>query len=545
MKKWLLSLVLGLTLAAGGSYWYLADATVNEVTPAANRYTANGSTTVFAYTYRIYSSSDLEVLVDTTVKTLTTHYTVSGVSSSGGGSVTFLSAPANTSIVTIIRKQPLAQSSTYTPGSLSVTQLERDFDKLTMQVQRLAEKLGRALAFNKNSSLVDQPVDVPTVGQFARAKAGGGIDWATPTNAGALSSPVAVVDGGTAATTAAGARTNLGVLAINPSDAQLIIVGSGDATKQFIFEVDGITTGQQRIWTVPDANLTFPAMTTKGDLMVASASGVLSRQAAGANGTVPMARSAATTGLAYVAALTKAIYGFTYANNGTDNLDIAAGGAMDATGAYWITTAALTKQSNVNWAVGNNAGGLDTGAVGNSDYYMWTIVRSDTGVTDYLFSLSSTAPTMPTNYDFKRLIGWFKRVGGTIVAFHTYEVAGGGLQLTWDVPSLDISLVATLTTARRTDAVKVPLNFSVEAILNIGMIDAALSSFALVSCPDETDAVVDATNSNFSIQTAAQLDAKRMIVRTSATGTIAARASIATMDNYNLRTIGFTWARRN
>ncbi len=189
--------------------------------------------------------------------------------------------------------------------------------------------------------------------------------------------------------------------------------------------------------------------------------------------------------------LTKAIHGLTYANNGSDatnDIDIATGGAMDATGAYWMALAsALTKQSDVAWAVGTNAGWLDTGAIGNNDYYIWLIARSDTGVVDSLLSLSSTAPTMPTNYDYKRLIGWIKRVGGTIVAFDTYETEGGGLELTWDVPTLDVNLVNTLTTARRTDAVKVPLNLSTIAHLNVIVFDGTSTGIVWIYCPDQAD----------------------------------------------------------
>src|SRR3990167_5870240 len=50
-------------------------------------------------------------------------------------------------------------------------------------------------------------------------------------------------------------------------------------------------------------------VTTKGDLIVATADETVTRLAIGANGTIPMARSVATTGLAYVAALNKHIYG--------------------------------------------------------------------------------------------------------------------------------------------------------------------------------------------------------------------------------------------
>lgn len=292
-------------------------------------------------------------------------------------------------------------------------------------------------------------------------------------------------------------------------------------------------------------------LTTKGDIIVATAASTPARKAIGAAGTVPMARSADTSGLAYVAALSKAIYGLTYANNGSDatnDIDIAAGGCMDATGAYWITLAALTKQSDVAWAVGTNAGGLDTGVVGNSDYYIWAIARSDTGVTDVLFSLSSTAPTMPTNYDFKRLIGWFKRVGGTIVAFTTYETEGGGLELSWNVPTLDVNLASTLTTSRRTDAVKVPLNFATIADLNVTMADATSSGSAQVCCPDQTDAAPSETVAplaNISWTTAAQSGQKNLKVRTSAAGLVAARATLATVDLYAVVTLGFRWARRN
>lgn len=71
--------------------------------------------------------------------------------------------------------------------------------------------------------------------------------------------------------------------------------------------------------------------------------------------------------------------------------------------------AILTKQIDAIWAVGDDAGGMDTGAVAvDSLYAIWLIKRSDTAVVDALFSLSFTAPTMPTDYDSKRLIGAVK-----------------------------------------------------------------------------------------------------------------------------------------
>ena len=246
------------------------------------------------------------------------------------------------------------------------------------------------------------------------------------------------------------------------------------------------------------------------------------------------------------------IQGLTIANNAgdaTNDIDIAAGQCRDATNAHNLLLSALTKQSDVAWAVGTAAGMLDTGAVGNSDYYLWAIKRADTGVCDVLSSLSSTAPTMPTNYGFKRLIGWFKRVGGTIVAFHTYETEGGGVELLWDVPTLDVDLAATLTTSRRTDAVKVPLNFSVIAQLSVVMTDAAAAAFIWIYCPDQPDTAPSSSASPLCNITAGVdslvANPVPMHIRTSSTGTIAARSTLATVDVYRVATVGFTWARRN
>ena len=233
---------------------------LNDVTPTANRSTANGSTTVFPYTFEIAAQTDIEVLVDTTAKPLTTDYTVSWVGNSSGGNVTFLSAPANLTIVTCLRKQPKSQLSTYNPGALDVRQLELDLDKLAMQVQELNEKLGRAYKFNKNSSLVDQYVDAPTDGLFARAKTGGGIDWATPTAAGGPATPISIANGGTGSTTAAGARTALGNV---PTDT---------------------------------SNITIDA---KGDLFVGTADNIYTRKAAGADGSALVALAATADGLYY------------------------------------------------------------------------------------------------------------------------------------------------------------------------------------------------------------------------------------------------------
>lgn len=113
--------------------------------------------------------------------------------------------------------------------------------------------------------------------------------------------------------------------------------------------------------------------------------------------------------------------GLGMANNvadATNDIDIAVGTCRDDTNAADITIiSALTKRLDGAWTVGTNQGGLDTGSIGNNTYHVWAIRRSDTGVCDVLFSLSVSAPTMPTSYDSKRRIGSIIRAAGAIVGF--------------------------------------------------------------------------------------------------------------------------------
>lgn len=117
----------------------------------------------------------------------------------------------------------------------------------------------------------------------------------------------------------------------------------------------------------------------------------------------------------YIAGLT-----LSSAADADHDITVAIGEARDAADtADMALAAAITKQIDAAWAVGSDAGGLDTGTVANATLYaVWLIKRTDTGVVDALFSTSFTAPTMPTNYDVKRLIGCVRTDGSAnILAF--------------------------------------------------------------------------------------------------------------------------------
>ena len=116
-------------------------------------FSANGSTTVFAYNFKIFADADLTVIIRAadgteTTKTLTTHYTVSGAGSSSGGNVTFTSGntPANGETVVIQRKLTLTQGTDYVANDPFPAESHEDaLDRLTFITQQIQEEVDRSI----------------------------------------------------------------------------------------------------------------------------------------------------------------------------------------------------------------------------------------------------------------------------------------------------------------------------------------------------------------------------------------------------------------
>lgn len=197
------------------------------------------------------------------------------------------------------------------------------------------------------------------------------------------------------------------------------------------------------------------------------------------------------------------LYGLTLSNNvsdATNDIDIAAGdAASDGTTKYLMTLAsALTKRLDAAWAVGTNQGGLDTGSKASSTtYFVWLIQRSDTGVVDALFSTSSTSPTMPTNYDRKRLIGVIMTDGSSVIRPFTMNP---GDDYTWTTPVADV-VNFLMGTVAGFMALTVPSGVKVRAKISTSFTSPTVTNQALISSPDQGVLVAGIGNNGGNIGT--------------------------------------------
>jgi len=139
-------------------------------------FVGDGATLIFAYTFRIFQDSDLNVTIQDTSVTpqteiilvLNTDYTVSGAGSPSGGDVTLLltgqlsAAPSATDNITILRDIPITQPLDLAlQGSFPSQANEDAFDRRTFVEQQLQEQLGRTINIPANITGVSTDLPAP------------------------------------------------------------------------------------------------------------------------------------------------------------------------------------------------------------------------------------------------------------------------------------------------------------------------------------------------------------------------------------------------
>ncbi len=115
------------------------------------QYNCDGVQTEFSFTFPIFQSSDIYVVLtdpdgNETILTENTDYTVTAATNGfeNGGKITTASTYASGYTITIVREVPLTQETDFrNKDVLPAETLESGFDKLTMIAQQLEEKINR------------------------------------------------------------------------------------------------------------------------------------------------------------------------------------------------------------------------------------------------------------------------------------------------------------------------------------------------------------------------------------------------------------------
>ncbi|MDB2441758.1 hypothetical protein N9W20_00370 [Candidatus Pelagibacter bacterium] len=141
-------------------------------TTTKNSYSGDGSTTTFAYAFKIFADADLTVILRSaagteTVQTLTTNYTVTNAGNASGGNVVFVTAPASGVTVVIRRNMAQTQSTDYTANDPFPAESHEDaLDRLTFIAQQQQEEVDRSIKLSRTNTMTSTEF---TVGASDRA----------------------------------------------------------------------------------------------------------------------------------------------------------------------------------------------------------------------------------------------------------------------------------------------------------------------------------------------------------------------------------------
>ncbi|HEY0900796.1 MAG TPA: hypothetical protein VGD95_01605, partial [Micavibrio sp.] len=97
---------------------------------------ANGTQTIFAYPFPIFTAPDLKIYLNGAPQT--SGYTISGAGDSDGGTVTFATAPVAGVVVTLERKIALERMTDFLEGGdFSARAINNELDYVMASLQQL------------------------------------------------------------------------------------------------------------------------------------------------------------------------------------------------------------------------------------------------------------------------------------------------------------------------------------------------------------------------------------------------------------------------
>ena len=138
--------------------------------PARAEYTATAGQTVFNYTFKIFSDTDLNVYVTPSGQVandatdITTSYTVTGVGAEAGGTIILSVGASNGDLVTIVSNIPSSRTTDYqTNGDFLPQTVNDDFDRVLSIVKKIEDTTNRSVVTAQSQQgpkplSLDQPV---------------------------------------------------------------------------------------------------------------------------------------------------------------------------------------------------------------------------------------------------------------------------------------------------------------------------------------------------------------------------------------------------
>ena len=318
-----------------------------------NSYSANGSQTVFAYSFKILDQADIDVIIRAstgteTVKSLTTHYSVSGVGSASGGNITFGTAPLNTETVVLRRATTQTQTVDLVENDpFTAETVEGAFDRSIMIAQETQEEVDRSLKISRTNTMASTEF---TVDAATRASKILGFDTAGNLS---VTSELGSFKGNWSASTVYGARD---------------IVKDTSTNNIFIANTGHTSSGSQPLTTNTD--------NAKWDLLVDAASATTSQNAAAASATAAASSATAASGSATTATTKEGLASTSATNAATSETNAgnsataaassataSAGSASAAAAAFDLFDDAYLGAKSSNPSVDNDGDALADGAL--------------------------------------------------------------------------------------------------------------------------------------------------------------------------------------
>lgn len=190
---------------------------IGDVSPRI-RYVADGATVDFTYPFPIFDAADLDVFVDAVLQTLSTDYTVAGAGVSAGGTVSFITAPADGASVTLVRRLAIKRTSDFqASGEFRAKVINDELDFQTAALQQVEDDQARSLRLSRfdDAAALELPAEALRASKVLAFDADGNVTVSTETlteiegaATSAAAAALSATDAANSAVTAANEATN-------------------------------------------------------------------------------------------------------------------------------------------------------------------------------------------------------------------------------------------------------------------------------------------------------------------------------------------------